>query len=454
MIKIIQFGEGNFLRTFVDHYFSKLNDNGKEYGVIIVKPRSHGNLDKFKKQNNKYNIVLRGKKDGKVLDEIYPINCVIDAVNPFVEWNKYNNYVIDPEVKIIISNTTEAGIVFNKNDCFDAFDGITYPAKLTKLLFSRYQRGLKKLFVLPTELIDNNGEKLKNCVYQYIDLWGLEKGFINYVEKNVVFVNNLVDRIVSGHPDKSEEFDKKLGYNDQLLSVGEPFGLWAIEKVDNIEEYIVEGCNGIDVVLTEDISYYKKRKVRVLNGSHTNMVPVGLMLGENTVFDCMQNKRICTYFVDTLRAEIIPFVSKDVEKTVEFANSVKERFENPYLNHKLSSIALNSISKWKSRLLDTFIEYYEKFNKIPKNIVIGFSYLMAMYSMVKKVDGKYIVTIVDKVVELSDETAYLDYFVNGNSIKDFIKNQSIWGIDFTKYGNFIETVLDNVKKIKQGIVLI
>ena len=459
MIKIAQFGEGNFLRTFVDYYFENLNlENGKkDYSVSIIKPITFGSLDKFHAQNNKYNIVLRGMVDGKASEKVYPVNSVDQVIDPFNDINAYYALATDKDLKIIVSNTTEAGICYNGNDVFDGFENITYPAKLTKFLLKRFEAGLDGVYLMPVELIDNNATELNKCVKAYIKLWNLSADFEKWVDTKCYFLNTLVDRIVSGNP-KTEE-DKKhiaeiIGYNDQLVSIGEPFGLWAVELKGDIKNIIKEGSHGIDVVITDNIGYYKKRKVRVLNGSHTNLVPVGLWLGAITVYDAMTNERLSKFLEDTLNEEIIPFVSNDIKATTEFASSVKDRFLNPFLNHELISISLNSISKWRARDLPSFKDYYEKYGKIPTNLTIGFSYLMAIYSSIYNEDGKYLVDLPTRTVEIKDDIPYLEYFANCNSIEEFMQDVNVWGEDLTQYKDFLFTVICNVNEIKDGNNLI
>ena len=458
MIKILQYGEGNFLRTFVDVYFDALNKSGVgEYGVSIVKPITFGTLERFEKQNNKYHIVLRGVKDGKDVEDVYKIDSLINVIDPFVDADSYYALAKDPELKIIVSNTTEAGICFNGNDTFDGFETITYPAKLTKFLFERFNAGLDGVYLLPVELIDNNADELKKCVDKYIELWNLSVAFKEWNDSQNYYCNTLVDRIVSGYPRDVEtkaHLAELIGEEDDLVSVGEPFGLWAVEKKGDIENYIKEGEHNIEVVLTTDIKYYKKRKVRVLNGSHTNLVPAGLLLGATTVFDCMKDERLSAFVENTLTEEINPFVSDDLAATTVFADSIKSRFLNPYLNHQLISISLNSISKWRARVLPSFKDYYEAYGKLPKNLVIGFSYLMALYSGITEKDGKYYVTLGGKEIEYKDDLPYLQYFADKKAISGFMSNEEIWGENLMQYPGFYFEVIKNVEKIKRGICLI
>ena len=458
MIKVMQFGEGNFLRTFVDAYFDTLTKEGVEkYSVNIVKPITFGTLERFEKQNNKYHIVLRGMNDGKAVEDVYKIDCLEKVIDPFNNFDDYIALAKDKDLKIIVSNTTEAGICFNSSDKFDGFENITYPAKLTKFLFERFNAGLDGVYLMPVELIDNNANELKKCVDKYIELWGLSGDFAAWNNSENYYCNTLVDRIVSGHPRDEQtrnHLESIIGEKDELVSVGEPFGLWAVEKKGNIDKYIIEGVHNIEVVLTNDIGYYKKRKVRVLNGSHTNLVPAGLILGAETVYDCMKDEKLSAFVENTLKYEIIPFVSDDIQATTAFADSIKSRFLNPFLNHQLISILLNSISKWRARVLPSFKDYYNCNGKIPHYLTIGFSYLMALYSSINLKDGKYAVKLNNKDVEFKDDLPYLEYFANGGAIKEFMTNEQVWGEDLTAYPDFYEKVSENIAKIEKGICLI
>ena len=458
MIKVLQYGEGNFLRTFVDVYFDTLNKDGVgEYGVNIVKPITFGTLERFAKQNNKYHIILRGMENGQTVENVYKVDSLQQVIDPFNDYETYMALAKDPELKIIVSNTTEAGICFNANDAMDGFDGITYPAKLTKFLFERFNAGLDGVYLMPVELIDNNADELKKCVDKYIALWSLPAAFKQWNDEQNFYCNTLVDRIVSGYPrdEKTKaHLTELIGEADDLMSIGEPFGLWAVEKKGNIADYIKEGVHNIEVVLTDNIGYYKKRKVRVLNGSHTNLVPAGLMLGAVTVYDCMVDEKLSAFVENTLKEEINPYVSSDLAATTVFADSVKDRFLNPFLNHQLISISLNSISKWRARVLPSFKDYYNDHGEIAPKLTVGFSYLMALYSTLKKSGEGYVACLPSGEVDFKDDLPYLAYFTEGNSIVDFMKDVNVWGEDLTAYANFAESVLANVEKIKAGECLI
>ena len=452
MIKIAQFGEGNFLRTFADAYFDCLNKTTKEqYEVHIIKPIVYGNLEWFEKQNNRYHIVLRGTVANKDVEDVYEINSVKEVISPFDDINRFYELARDEELRIIVSNTTEAGICFNELDKMDDdLAKITYPAKLTLFLYERFKANQSGLYILPVELIENNATELSRCVNEYIKLWDLPKDFEEWNDNENCYCNTLVDRVVSGHP-RDEKLKQHLwdliGEKDELVSIGEPFGLWVIENKKNINQYILEGTHNINVILTDNISYYKKRKVRILNGSHTNLVPLCLWMGKETVYDCMVDPKTRKFIDDSLN-EIIPYVSSDVNATREYADDVISRFLNPFINHQLTSIALNSVSKWKARLLPSFLDYVNDKKELPNHLVIGFTYLVNQYMNIKKDNDSYYVDLPSRRIEVKDDEYCLLYFISGNTVKDFMSDTSLWGIDLTKIDGFYRTVMDNLEIIK------
>ena len=438
MKKVLQYGEGNFLRSFVDLYFETLNREGGEWAVEIVKPISFGSLDAFARQENRYHVILRGVKDGNAAETVYPVSVVEQAISPFDDFPAYAALAVDPALAVIVSNTTEAGICYHEGDSFDGFAEITYPAKLTKFLYARFRAGLPGVYLLPVELIGNNADELFRCVEKYIDLWQLPEAFREWNRTENFYCNTLVDRIVSGFPrDEAlrERLWKLVGERDDLLSVAEPFGLWVIENKGKIADLLPAGHHNIDIILTDDIAYYKKRKVRVLNGSHTNLVAAGLLSGAETVYDCMTNETLYRFFRASLE-EIVPFVSSDRSMTERFAADVEERFRNPYLNHQLTSIALNSISKWRARVLPTFRDFFAANGRIPEHLTVGFSCLMHLYRT--------------KYAELKDDAEVLSFFASGKPLKDFLSDRTVWGEDLTAYPQFLETVTAQTERLAHG----
>lgn len=438
MKKVLQYGEGNFLRSFVDLYFETLNREGGEWAVEIVKPIPFGSLDAFARQENRYHVILRGVKDGNAAETVYPVSVVEQAISPFDDFPAYAALAADPALAVIVSNTTEAGICYHEGDSFDGFAEITYPAKLTKFLYARFRAGLPGVYLLPVELIENNADELFRCVEKYIDLWQLPEAFREWNRTENFYCNTLVDRIVSGFPrDEAlrERLWKLVGERDDLLSVAEPFGLWVIENKGKIADLLPAGHHNIDIILTDDIAYYKKRKVRVLNGSHTNLVAAGLLSGAETVYDCMTNETLYRFFRASLE-EIVPFVSSDRSMTERFAADVEERFRNPYLNHQLTSIALNSISKWRARVLPTFRDFFAANGWIPEHLTVGFSCLMHLYRT--------------KYAELKDDAEVLSFFASGKPLKYFLSDRTVWGEDLTTYPQFLETVTAQTERLARG----
>lgn len=448
MIKVLQFGEGNFLRAFVDYYFENLNREGKDYGVYVVKPIAMGDLSRFTERNNEWNVVLRGF-EGVTATKV---SCVKEMIDPFVNPEPYFALAKDPELHVVVSNTTEAGIRYDEFDRPEAFPEISYPAKLTVFLKTRFDSLGDEggVYLMPVELIDKNADNLFSCVEKYAKAWGYSEEFIKWNREKNFYCNTLVDRIVSGYPKTAEDVsstDAVIGYHDPLMTIGEHFGLWAVEKKGNIDKYIEDGTHGIDVVLAESIDYYKKRKVRVLNGSHTNLVARGLIEGCETVYDCMNNEQLLAFVEDTLNEEINPFVSSDLDATRKFADEVITRFKNPYLNHRLISISLNSISKWAARDLPSFKDYYEKHGKIPERLTLGFSYLIALYQKVKRAGDGFTVELAYGTEPFVDNKEYLEYFADGGTVLEFLRNPKNFGEDLTKFNRFYETVLENLRTI-------
>ncbi len=443
MIKIVQFGEGNFLRSFADVYFNELNEKfNLDYSVDIVVPINSCKTERYADIKDGYFVVFCGVKDGVCKREFKKITCINRVISPFENKKAFFDLSRDENLKIIVSNTTEAGIVFNEDDRAENFPFVSFPAKLTLFLYERFKSGGGNLFLLPVELIDDNANALLNAVRKYVKLFDLGEDFYNWNEKNL-YLNTLVDRIVSGDPKNSaQELYSLVGKEDELLSVCEPFGLWIIERGKGVESVIKEGDHNVKIILTNDISYYKKRKVRVLNGSHTNLVAMGLFYGCKTVYDCMQNEDLKNFFIDTATNEIIPFVSDCYEETYSFFKEVKDRFLNEYLNHELTSIALNSVSKWRARNLPSFRDYYAKHGKIPENLTLGVSALIALYARAKKQeDGYYSDTPLGKI-KLTDGENFLKTLSEGN-IDSFLRDESAFG-DMSEYEGFIQRVKENV----------
>ncbi len=382
-IKVLQFGEGNFLRAFADYMIDVANEAGVFNGnIAIVKPIAYGSLDAFHRQDCQYTLSLRGKENGetKVVNRV--ITSVSDAVAAIEDYDKYAAYTKSDTLRFVISNTTEAGIVFDEKDSFKANPPKTFPGKLTKFLYERYRyfNGdmSKGLVMIPCELIENNGGTLKQCVFKFADLWKLEGGFLSWVNDACIFCSTLVDRIVTGYPkDEAGEICRSLGYEDALLVAGEIFGLWVIESDKDISKELPLDKAGLPVIFTDNQKPYRERKVRILNGAHTSFVPASFLTGNDYVLESMQDADIKDFMTKTVFDEIIPTLTLPKEELISFADSVIERFENPYIKHALLSISLNSVSKWKSRCLPSFKEYVNKFGRLPVHLTFSLAALMS-----------------------------------------------------------------------------
>lgn len=458
-IRVVQFGEGNFLRAFVDYMIDIANEKGVFNGnIAIVKPIAFGSLENFHKQNNNYTVVLRGKENGQTVDEKRVVTSVEQVVDCTADPEGFLELAKLESLRFVVSNTTEAGITLDEKDHFDGLPE-TYPGKLTKFLYQRYQTfsgaADKGLILLPVELIEHNGRKLKQCVLALINIWDLPADFARWVEESCVFCSTLVDRIVTGYPrDKAAEICQMLGYTDLLLDVCEPFALWVIESEKDISKELPLDQIGLPVVFTDNLKPYRDRKVRVLNGAHTGSVLASYLCGQSIVRDCMHDKLLGQFFRRIVLDEIVPQVQLPRQEVLDFAASVFERFENPFIDHALLSISLNSVSKWKARVLPTFRDHFEDFNALPKLITFSFAALLAFYrSSDLRQDGLYAKRSDGTEYVVHDDEAVLCYFAKNSPLADadYVKNiacqKDFWGEDLSLYPAFCETVCRHLAAI-------
>ena len=469
-VKVLQFGEGNFLRAFVDYIFDVTNEktdfNG---GVVIVKPIEFGNLDRFHEQECQYTLQLRGFENGQPKKITRQITSVVDAVAAIEDYDKYVEYGLCDTLRFIVSNTTEAGIVFDETDDFNALPPKTYPGKLTKLLYERFKKynGAqdKGLIILPCELIADNGIELKKCICQFIELWGLGDEFKNWIDTACSFCPTLVDRIVPGYPrDEAAALCEEFGYEDQLIDTAETFGLWVIESDSNLplEKLAAElpfEKAGLNVVFTKDHHPYKERKVRILNGSHTSFVLASYLAGNDLVKQSMDDAVIRKYMEETLFDEVIPTLSLPEEDCKEFANAVIERFQNPFIKHKLLDISLNSVSKWEARCMPSFLGYVKKFNKLPKYLTFSMAALMSFYSTQEdgEVNGGYCLvgTRGEDKYNIRDDRFVLDFFKENSAkspeefTKAYLSNTRFFGgEDLSKVEGLVDTISAYIADIR------
>ena len=407
--KIIQFGEGGFLRGFADWMIQKLCDAGAFEGkVVVVQPIEQGMCDMLTAQDCKYTHIIRGSEGV----ETSVIDVISRCVKPYEDWESYMSLADIPTMRFIISNTTEAGIVFNENDTADKAPFVSFPAKLTLLLKRRFDKGLGGFIILPCELIDRNGDNLKKCVLAYAALFGFGEDFKAWVENENVFTNTLVDRINTGYP-KGE--DLNLGYEDNMVNTSEYFHLWVIETDFDIEKELPFSAADLNVIVTKDkLEMYRTRKVRILNGAHTSLVPYALLSGLDTVKSCMDDQTMREHIRKCVFEEIIPTLDLPRDELENYANNVLIRFSNPYIKHYLSSIALNSVSKFKVRVLPSILEYNKRFNKLPPTLTFAFAKLIEFYR-----------------TDMTNDAPDIVQFMKTASVKDILARTDYWGEDLS-----------------------
>ena len=417
---VMQFGEGGFLRGFVDYFFHKLREKGLYDGkIVVIQPIEKGMVDVLNDQNGEYNLFLRGIQDGEVVNEHTHITSISRGINPYTHFEDYMALAENPDLRVIVSNTTEAGIEYLGTEKLTDAPAKSYPAKLTQFLYKRFQSGLKGFILLPCELIDNNADNLKACILKYADLWELGDAFKNWIETENDFCNTLVDRIVTGYPrDEVEELTKKIGYTDNLIDTAEIFHLWVIEG--HHEDELPFNKAGYNIVWTDDAKPYKKRKVRILNGGHTSMVLGAYLYGLETVGECLKDETVSAFLKKCLFEEIVPTLG-NTETDINFAKAVLERFSNPFIKHMLLSIALNSVSKFQVRVLPTILEYKEQNGVYPPALTFSMAALIAFYRTDKANDGEEIMA-----------------FMKTASVADILKREDYWHADLTEMIPMVE----------------
>ena len=464
--KVLQFGEGNFLRAFVDYWFDlaneKANWNGK---CVLVQPIAPGLASMINEQEGLYTLYLRGSEKGQKVDAKRVISSVSRCLNPYEaeDYKAMMEVACSDDLQIIVSNTTEAGIVYDpacrKDDCPPS----SFPAKLTQVLYSRFKAGKPGIIMLACELIDNNGKELLKCVNQYIEQWELGADFAKYVNEDCTFCGSLVDRIVPGRirdPKEVAELEQKHGYIDPLLDVGEVFGVWVIEGDEKLNDVLPFRKAGLEdkVFVTPDMSPYKKRKVRILNGAHTGFVLGAYLSGEDIVRDCMNNETIKGFMNKMLYEEVIPTLPLDKDDLMNFAAAVQDRFNNPFVNHELMSISLNSTSKWRARNMPSFLGYIDVKGELPKCLTMSFAAYVAFFSNdIQELNDKGLVCRRPKGNDYvcSDDRWVLEFYYahRNDSAEDLIHavmtNEQMWGQDLTKIEGFEAAAAAGLKMIRE-----
>ena len=461
--RVLQFGEGNFLRAFADYWFDMANEkagwNGK---CVLVQPIAQGLTQLINRQEGLYTLYLRGRQNGEKVDAKRVISSVSRCLNPYEkqDYDAMMDVAAGEALEYIVSNTTEAGIVYaplcRLEDCPPA----SFPAKLTQVLLHRWRAGRPGVVVLSCELIDNNGKELLRCVNQYIKQWGLEEGFARWVNGDCTFCSTLVDRIVPGRIRDAAEaarLEDENGYRDALIDVGEVFGVWNIEGPEWLAEKLPFRAAGLNCPVVPDVTPYKKRKVRILNGAHTGFVPGAYLAGYDIVRDCMQDDVILGFMNRMLHEEVIPTLPLDRQDLEAFAAAVQDRFNNPFINHELMSITLNSTSKWRARNMPSLLEYAQTAGKLPPCLAMSFAAYIAFYSSdIQALTEQGLVCRRPKGNEytVSDDRWVLEFYYSRRGVSDetlvhdVMTNEKMWGQDLTLVPGFEQAAAENLRRIR------
>lgn len=460
--KVMQFGEGNFLRAFVDYFFDCANEKaGWDGKVALVQPIAQGLTNEINEQEGLYTLYLRGSEKGEKVDAKRVVSVVSRCINPYEDYQKVEELACSDDLEYIVSNTTEAGIVHDPGSAFEQRPPHSFPGKLTKLLYARYKAGKKGLVILSCELIDNNGKELEKCVKKHIADWKLEEGFAEWIEKENLFCSTLVDRIVPGRIRNEEEvkrLEEENGYVDLLADAGECFGVWMIEGPKELEERLPFQKAGLNVHVVPDVTPYKKRKVRILNGAHTGFVLGAYLAGQDIVRDCMHNETIKGFMNQMLYEEIIPTLPLDKKELQEFAEAVEDRFNNPFIDHELMSISLNSTSKWRARNLPSFLEYTQAKGRLPACLTMSLAAYIAFYSsdvQERTEDGLVCRRPKGNCYTVKDDAWVLDFYYGHKDdspeelVRAVLSNENMWGEDLGKTEGLMAQVVENLIMIRE-----
>ena len=452
-IKVMQFGEGNFLRAFTDWIIQKMNDSKQYDGhVVVVQPLAFGRVKELEEQDGLYTLYLQGLNEGKVVKTHEVIDVLDDFINPYTQYEKFLKYAESEDLEVVVSNTTEAGIVLDETDTNFEETPNTFPGKVLALLRRRYEHfnGAKDkgLSFICCELIDYNGEELRKCVLALAHIKGYEKAFIDWVSEACHFTSTLVDRIVPGYPrDEIKEILEELQYVDNNIVKGEIFHLWVLQKEAHIEKVFPCDKVGLNVIYADSIVPYKQRKVKILNGCHTAMVPVAYLYGIDTVKESIENEHIGQFTNEFVFEEVVPTIALPQDQMVSFANSVFERYLNPFVRHELMSIALNSISKYKARVLPTVKDYYEINGKLPTHAMFSLASLIKFYFGLRG----------NEEIKLNDTPSYIEFFnelkkenlTETEIVKKVLAQVDMWGEDLNNLANATELVSSYLTSINE-----
>ena len=454
--KVIQFGEGNFLRAFVDWIIWNTNKaTGFNAGVVVVQPIDRGMVDMLNSQDGLYHVNLQGIDKGQPVDSIEMIDVINGGLNPYTQNEEFMALAENPDIRFVISNTTEAGIAFDPSCRLEDKPASSYPGKLTQLLYHRYEHFngdmTKGFIILPCELIFLNGKELKKCIYQYIDLWNLGEGFKTWFEQACGVYCTLVDRIVPGYPkDTIDQIHERIGFKDNLVVKGEIFHLWVIEAPESVAQEFPADKAGLNVLFVLSEAPYHERKVTLLNGPHTVLSPVGYLSGLDTVKECVEDPEVGQFVRKVMYAELMETLNLPKEELQAFADSVVERFINPYVKHFVTSIMLNSFPKYKTRDLPGLKTYLERKGELPKGLVLGLAAIITYYKGGKRGDVEIVPNDDAAIVALLKDLWACDDVCK--VAEGVLGAEFIWGEDLNKSPGLTDMVSDNLELIqKEGM---
>ena len=452
--KVLQFGEGNFLRAFVDWMLERMNRQGVFSGrAVLVQPIANGLADALNGQDGLYTVVLRGLERGHARETNELVSSVSRCLNPYTDFDAFAACAQNPDLRFVVSNTTEAGIATDPEDRLDARPAKSFPGKLVQLLYARFRHfqgdPRRGVVMLPCELIESNGQALERACRETAERFALPAEFLDFLTKACTFTSTLVDRIVTGYPRaEAAQLAEKLGYEDRLLVTGELFHSWVIQGPAWLEAELPLRSAGLNVTWTSDVRPYRERKVRILNGAHTMLAPAAFLAGKNTVRECMQDPLFRDFVERGIHDEILPTLKLPREELLDFAAAVVERFDNPFIEHQLSSIALNSVSKYRARILCTIADHLREQGTLPPRLTFAMAALIAFYRG-ERPGERYTV---------HDEPAVLEFFSElwrsadseSELVRRVFERTDFWGRDLNfMLPGFAPAVTEHVCAIRQ-----
>lgn len=450
--RIIQFGEGNFLRAFVDWIIYNMNQKAEfNSSVVIVQPLENGMVNMLNEQDGLYHVNLQGLQNGKEVDSIQLIDVVSRGLNPYTQYDEFLKLAENPDMRFVISNTTEAGIAFDPSCKLEDAPAKSYPGKLTQLLFHRFKffNGAmdKGLIILPCELIFDNGKVLKKCIDQYIELWNLGEDFKHWFDTACGVYCTLVDRIVPGYPrDTIGQILDRIGLDDKLVVKGEIFHLWVIEAPETVEKEFPADKAGLNVLFVPSEKPYHDRKVTLLNGPHTVLSPVGYLAGLNTVKECCEDPVIGQFVKKVMYDELLETLDLPKEELIQFANAVMERFRNPFVKHFVTSIMLNSFPKFKTRDLPGLKIFLERKGELPSGLVLGLAGIITYYKGGKRGNDEIVLKDDQEIIDLLK-----NLWADGSPIdvaKGVLGAEFIWGEDLNLIPGLTERLSEYLQMIQ------